>query len=210
MEHLSWVRVLRRIDKIGWVAIGVCVYGIVLFVIAVWALEFDFWTELVDGEWMGIFVSGIVLYLVNDIIRRNAEIERLRDLFAQFQSHASSIIRIQHDLRKMNLREFGGAFYINLLKKDGMKQLFSRVRIEDQEDTLIMMLKYLVNKSTDPEIVDELLTLSRRHKGYGIKKQHFALFEEALSETLIEKEIHNFDEWVVLFKMYVRVMKSVY
>ncbi len=202
---------IRNIDNISKVAIVVCFYAIIRFFVTIFYLGNDVTYELINGAWIGVFVSGVVLFLVNRIITKSQKSEQLRNLFLQFQANTSAVIEVQHDLSKLDKEEFGDRFYRNLFDRNPeLQPLFSRVPLEKQTQTLINMVEYLIQRSTDEDIVPELQKLSKRHIDFGVKKEYYDKFEKCISDTLMEMKVQNVHDWILIFKMYARVMKSVY
>jgi hemoglobin-like flavoprotein len=92
-----------------------------------------------------------------------------------------------------NTDEAGKIFYSKLFAMaPEVRPLFSE-NIDEQAMKLVSLITFAVNKLRNiGEIVADVQALGKRHKGYGVKAEHYALVGAALLETL---ELANGSRW---------------
>jgi len=198
-------------NKIALMAFLICVYGIIDFFASVYFLETTLLIEFFDGEWIGVFVSGIALYYVNDVIHKSKGEETLRQQFGALQTNTMSLIKTEEDLKNIDLNKVGNLFYDKLFSRsEEVRVMFKGRDLAEQKKILMGMMHFLVTKSADKTIVEDLIKLGKRHIGYGVKVEHYKLFEVCFAEALEEAGAKHIYEWKMIIRMYVSVIISTY
>ena len=86
----------------------------------------------------------------------------------------------------MDMETVGGLFYNRLFEiAPEVKPMFKNNSIPEQSKKLLTMLSYVIAKLDKlDEIIDEVAKLAQRHKGYGVKAEHYRAVGTALLWTL--------------------------
>ena len=86
----------------------------------------------------------------------------------------------------MDMETVGGLFYNRLFEiAPEVKPMFKNNSIPEQSKKLLTMLSYVIAKLDKlDEIIDEVAKLAQRHKGYGVKAEHYTAVGTALLWTL--------------------------
>lgn len=104
------------------------------------------------------------------------------------------LLESSFDLLSPRGEELVRRFYEELFRRyPGVMPLFSSTSIDDQEKKLLAALKLVVTNLRKPDVLGSALhDLGQRHKGYGVKQEHYS----AVSTTLVDvmKEIAG-DVW---------------
>ena len=90
-----------------------------------------------------------------------------------------------YQVSKIDPETVGSMFYNRLFEiAPGLKPMFHRP-LPEQSRKLMTILDHIVEKLDALEdIIDNIVKLSQRHSGYGVKPEHFADVGEALLWTL--------------------------
>ena len=113
-----------------------------------------------------------------------------------------------------NTSEAGKLFYDRLFQESPHLRSLFKDDMRDQERKLISLITFAVSKVNNiGEIVKDVEALGTRHKGYGVKDEHYANVASALLWTL-EKGLGNrWDDehkkaWTDLYVQLSEVMKK--
>jgi len=106
--------------------------------------------------------------------------------------HQINLVKSSWKLVETMEPEAVGSIFYNYLFEiaPGVRPMF-RSPISEQSKKLMSMLSYVISKLDRlDDIVDEVVKLSRRHIGYGVKEEHYVVVGAALLLTL-EKGLGN-------------------
>jgi hemoglobin-like flavoprotein len=86
----------------------------------------------------------------------------------------------------MDMETVGSLFYNRLFEiAPDVKPMFSKTAMPEQSKKLLTMLSYVIAKLDKlDDIIDEVAKLAQRHKGYGVKAEHYTAVGTSLLWTL--------------------------
>ncbi len=116
--------------------------------------------------------------------------------------------------QKIDAESIGDFFYSKLfIDNPKLKKMFPS-SMEQQHRKLIMMLNFIILRLGNPQVITEdIKAMALRHKGYGVKDEHYKLVGEALLWT-IECGLGNGwnektkDAWTACYTMLADLMIS--